>query len=39
VNDVRITSDKHLIGEKDITSDGVIKLTLGKKHNVLLKPA
>ncbi len=39
VNDARITSDKHVIGEKDITSDGVIKLTLGKKHNVLLKPA
>ncbi len=38
INDVRITSDKHMIGEKDITADGVIKLTLGKKHNVLLKP-
>ena len=38
VNDVRVTSDKHTIGEKDITADGVIKLTLGKKHNVLLKP-
>ena len=38
VNDVRITSDKHLIGEKDITSDGVIKLSLGKKQHVLLKP-
>jgi len=39
VNDERITSDKHIIGEKDITSDGVIKLTLGKKHHVLLKPS
>jgi tyrosyl-tRNA synthetase len=38
INDVRVTSDKHTIGEKDITADGVIKLTLGKKHNVLLKP-
>jgi len=38
VNDVRITSDKHMIGEKDITSDGVIKLSLGKKQHVLLKP-
>jgi hypothetical protein len=28
-----------MIGEKDITSDGVIKLTLGKKHHVLLKPS
>ncbi len=38
VNDVRIASDKHVIGEKDITSDGVIKLSLGKKQHVLLKP-
>jgi tyrosyl-tRNA synthetase len=38
INDVRVTSDKHTIGEKDITADGVIKLTLGKKHNVVLKP-
>ncbi len=39
VNDVRITSDKHVIGEKDINADGVIKLSLGKKQHVLLKPA
>jgi tyrosyl-tRNA synthetase len=38
VNDVRITSDKHVIGETDITGDGVIKLSLGKKQHVLLKP-
>jgi tyrosyl-tRNA synthetase len=35
---VRVTSDKHTIGEKDITPDGVIKLSLGKKQHVLLKP-
>ena len=39
VNDVRITSDKHTIGENDISSDGVIKLSLGKKQHVLLKPS
>ena len=38
INDVRITSDKHVIGEKDITADGVIKLSLGKKQHVLLRP-
>jgi tyrosyl-tRNA synthetase len=38
VNDVRITSDKHTIGEKDITADGIIKLSFGKKQHVLLKP-
>jgi len=38
VNDVRITSDKHMIGDKDLTPEGVIKLSLGKKRHVLLKP-
>jgi tyrosyl-tRNA synthetase len=38
VNDARITSDKHVIGETDISADGVIKLSLGKKQHVLLKP-
>jgi tyrosyl-tRNA synthetase len=38
VNDVRITNDKHTIGESDVTADGVIKLSLGKKQHVLLKP-
>jgi tyrosyl-tRNA synthetase len=38
VNDLRITSDKHVIGEKDVTGDGIIKLSLGKKQHVLLKP-
>jgi len=27
-----------VIGEKDVTPDGVIKLSLGKKQHVLLKP-
>jgi tyrosyl-tRNA synthetase len=38
VNDVRITNDKHTIVESDVTADGVIKLSLGKKQHVLLKP-
>jgi tyrosyl-tRNA synthetase len=38
VNDARITSDKHMIGEKDLTPEGVIKLSHGKKRHVLLKP-
>lgn len=38
VNDIRISSDKHVVTIKDITSDGVIKLSLGKKQHVLLKP-
>jgi tyrosyl-tRNA synthetase len=39
INDVRITTDKHVISAKDVTGDGVIKLSLGKKQHVLLKPA
>jgi tyrosyl-tRNA synthetase len=38
VNDKRINSDKHLIGENDLTPEGVIKLSLGKKRHVLLRP-
>jgi tyrosyl-tRNA synthetase len=39
VNDSRITNFDFMIGEKDLTSDGVIKLSFGKKQHVLLKPA
>jgi tyrosyl-tRNA synthetase len=38
VNDVRITSDKAAIGESDVTADGVVKLSLGRKRHVLLRP-
>jgi tyrosyl-tRNA synthetase len=38
VNDVRITSDKAAIGEGDVTADGVVKLSLGRKRHVLLRP-
>jgi tyrosyl-tRNA synthetase len=35
---VRITSDKAAIGESDVTADGVVKLSLGRKRHVLLRP-
>ena len=38
VNDVRVTGDKATIGEADVTADGVVKLSLGRKRHVLLKP-
>jgi tyrosyl-tRNA synthetase len=38
INDVRVTSDKAAIGEADVTAAGVVKLSLGKKRHVLLKP-
>ena len=38
VNDVVVASDKAVVGSADVTTDGVIKLSLGKKKHVLLKP-
>ncbi len=38
VNDVRVTDDKAVIGEADVTAEGVVKLSLGRKRHVLLKP-
>jgi tyrosyl-tRNA synthetase len=38
INDVRVMSDTAMITEKDITAKGVIKLSLGRKRHVLLKP-
>jgi tyrosyl-tRNA synthetase len=38
VNDVRITDEKATVGEADVTADGVIKLSLGRKRHVLLRP-
>jgi tyrosyl-tRNA synthetase len=38
VNDVRVADDKATIGEADVTAEGVVKLSLGRKRHVLLKP-
>jgi tyrosyl-tRNA synthetase len=37
INDERVSSDKAMIGENDV-ANGVIKLSLGRKRHVLLKP-
>jgi tyrosyl-tRNA synthetase len=37
VNDQTIASDKAVIGSADLSPDGVIKLSLGKKRHVLLR--
>jgi tyrosyl-tRNA synthetase len=39
INDKRVTSEKTTIAESDVTSQGVVKLSLGRKRHVLLKPA
>jgi tyrosyl-tRNA synthetase len=38
INDARVTGDKAAISEADVTADGVIKLSMGRKRHVLLKP-
>lgn len=38
VNDVAVTDEKMMLTSLDLTPEGVIKLSLGKKRHVLLKP-
>jgi tyrosyl-tRNA synthetase len=38
VNDAAVIDDKAQLTVKDLTGDGVVKLSLGKKKHVLLKP-
>jgi tyrosyl-tRNA synthetase len=38
VNDVTVADEKMVLTARDLTSQGVIKLSLGKKRHVLLKP-
>jgi len=39
VNDVAVADEKMMLKPSDLTPEGVIKLSLGKKRHVLLKPA
>jgi tyrosyl-tRNA synthetase len=39
VNDIPVGDEKMTLTEQDLTPEGVIKLSLGKKRHVLLKPA
>ncbi|MBB3770336.1 tyrosyl-tRNA synthetase [Angulomicrobium tetraedrale] len=39
VNDVVVTDDKQVLTPRDLTPEGVIKLSFGKKKHVLLRPA
>ena len=38
VNDVTVSDEKSTLSAKDLTPEGVIKLSLGKKKHILLKP-
>jgi tyrosyl-tRNA synthetase len=39
VNDVAVTDEKMVLNAGNLTPEGVIKLSMGKKKHVLLKPA
>jgi tyrosyl-tRNA synthetase len=39
VNDVTVTDEKMTLSKANLTPEGVIKLSLGRKNHVLLKPA
>jgi tyrosyl-tRNA synthetase len=38
INDAAVSDEKRVIGSADVNADGVIKLSLGKKKHVLVKP-
>jgi tyrosyl-tRNA synthetase len=38
VNDVPVTDEKMMLTPRDLTAEGVIKLSLGRKRHVLVKP-
>jgi tyrosyl-tRNA synthetase len=39
INDVALSDERMVLGPANLTSEGVIKLSLGKKRHVLLRPA
>jgi tyrosyl-tRNA synthetase len=39
LNDAVVNDDRQMIGTGDVTADGVIKLSLGKKKHILVRPA
>ncbi|WP_377288868.1 tyrosine--tRNA ligase [Rhizobium sp. SG2393] len=38
VNDTAMSDERRLVGTADVTADGVIKLSLGKKKHILVRP-
>jgi tyrosyl-tRNA synthetase len=38
VNDVVVTDERMMLTPKDLTAEGVMKLSMGKKRHALLKP-
>ncbi|MBL0936479.1 MAG: tyrosine--tRNA ligase [Rhizobiaceae bacterium] len=38
INDAPVSDDRQVVGTGDVTADGVIKLSLGKKKHILVRP-
>jgi tyrosyl-tRNA synthetase len=38
INDVAVSDERRLIGTADVSADGVVKLSLGKKKHILVRP-
>ncbi len=39
INDAQVSDERKVLGISDLNSDGVIKLSMGKKKHVLIRPA
>jgi tyrosyl-tRNA synthetase len=39
INDRPIGDERKIVGSGEVTADGVIKLSLGKKKHILIRPA
>ena len=39
LNDVAANDDRQIVSSSDLSQDGVIKLSLGKKKHILIRPA
>lgn len=38
INDVPVSDERRILGDGDLTSEGVLKLSLGKKKHILVRP-
>ncbi|MCD1266517.1 tyrosine--tRNA ligase [Shinella sumterensis] len=39
INDTAVSDERRIVGTADVSADGVIKLSLGKKKHILVRPA
>jgi tyrosyl-tRNA synthetase len=39
INDMAVSDERKVVGSSEVTAEGVIKLSLGKKRHILIRPA